>query len=43
MSPYDNEDQGCHDDNCASDVWKDGCLACMCIIMEEPHGVMEQK
>ena len=30
MSPYDDKDQGCHDHNCASDVWKDGYLACMC-------------
>ena len=29
MSPYDNTDHGCHDDDCASDRWKDGCLACM--------------
>jgi len=21
---------GCHDKDCASDMWKDGCLACMC-------------
>ena len=30
MSSYDDKNQGCHDDDCASDVWKDGCLACMC-------------
>ena len=30
MSPYDDRDWGCQDDGCASDVWKDGCEACMC-------------
>ena len=30
MSPYASKDQGCHDGDCASDVWKDGCLGCMC-------------
>ena len=30
MSPYDSIDQGCHDNDCVCQVWKDGCLACMC-------------
>ena len=30
MSPYDSKDQGCHEKDCASDVWRDGCRACMC-------------
>ena len=29
MSRYD-ETWGCHDDDCASDVWQDGCEACLC-------------
>ena len=30
MSPYDDGKQGCKDEDCASDVCTDGCLACMC-------------
>ena len=29
ISRYD-ETWGCHDDDCASDVWQDGCEACLC-------------
>ena len=30
MSPWGDKYQSCHNEDCASDVWKDGCLACMC-------------
>ena len=30
MSSVDDEEWGCRTEDCASDVWKDGCLACMC-------------
>ena len=30
MSRLDDEQWGCKEEHCASDIWKDGCEACMC-------------